>query len=146
MRISLITDEVSADPETAFELGAQWGVRDFELRGFFTERVPRFSDYQKQRLRDALAEHQGRIIAIAPGLFKVPFPPTSPPHSSLAWMERASYEDWAAAQHLVRLHLNELLPASIDYACELGVPLIIIFGFARAGAVGGSPPDEMLNC
>ena len=72
MKISLITDEISADPETAIELGAEWGIRDFELRGYFTDRAPRLSDYQKQRLRDLLVEYQARIIAIGPGLFKVP--------------------------------------------------------------------------
>ncbi|HEU4746298.1 MAG TPA: hypothetical protein VFS61_13720, partial [Anaerolineales bacterium] len=70
MKISIITDEVSADPETAIELGAEWGIHDFELRGFFTDRAPRFSAYQKQRLRDALDEFQARIVAIGPGLFK----------------------------------------------------------------------------
>jgi hypothetical protein len=40
MKICLLTDEISADPETAVELGVQWGVKDFELRGYFLDRVP----------------------------------------------------------------------------------------------------------
>ena len=43
MDISIITDELSGDPETAFELGLEWGVSRFELRGVHDERVPRLS-------------------------------------------------------------------------------------------------------
>ena len=145
MKISIITDEVSADPETAIELGVQWCVREFELRGFFTDRVPRFSSYQKHHLRDILAEHQARIIALAPGLFKVTFPPPQPPLATLGWMERAGYELWSEAQKTLSYHLGELLPASLDYACELGAGVMVIFGFDREGAPPGDPPDEALN-
>ena len=60
MKISLVTDEVSADLETAIELGLEWGVDAFELRGIGGQRVPHFSDYQKQRvleLREAYGIH-----------------------------------------------------------------------------------------
>jgi sugar phosphate isomerase/epimerase len=146
MKISIITDEVSADPETAIELGAEWGIHDFELRGYFTDRVPRFSAYQKQRLQDALDEFQARIVAIGPGLFKFAFPPPSAPRLSLGWMDRATYEDWAEAKRLADYHLNELLPVSLDYANELGTDLVVIFCFDRAGAPPGPPPEEALNC
>lgn len=146
MKISIITDEVSADPETAIELGVEWGVRDFELRGFFTDRAPRLSAYQKHHLRDVLEEYQARIIALAPGLFKIAFPPARPPLATLGWMERAGYEAWSKAQKALSYHLDELLPASLDYASELGAGVVVIFGFDRAGAPPGNPPDEALNC
>ena len=146
MKISMITDEISADPETAIELGTEWGIHDFELRGFFTDRATRLSAYQKQRLRDALDEYQARIVAIGPGLFKFAYPPPRAPRLPLGWMDLAGYEHWAEAQRLAHYHLNELLPASLDYANELGARLVIIFGFDRAGAPPGPPPDETLNC
>jgi sugar phosphate isomerase/epimerase len=146
MKISIITDEISSDPETAIELGVAWGVRDFELRGFFTDRAPRFSDYQKQRLRDLLSEHQARIVAIGPGLFKMAFPARQAPHATLGWMDRNGYESWSEARRAVKYHLNELLPESLAYAHELGAPLVVIFGFDRAGAPPGKPPEEVLNC
>jgi sugar phosphate isomerase/epimerase len=146
MKISIITDEISADPETAIELGTAWGIHDFELRGFFTDRAPRLSAYQKQRLRDLLDELQARIIAMGPGLFKFAFPPPAAPRFPLGWMDRAGYDSWAEAQRLAHYHLNELLPASLDYANELGADLVVIFGFDRAGAPPGSPPEEALNC
>jgi len=146
MKISIITDEISSDPETAIELGVAWGVGDFELRGFFTDRAPRFSDYQKQRLRDLLSEHQARIVAIGPGLFKMAFPAQQAPRSALSWMDRNGYESWSEATRAVKYHLNELLPESLDYANELGAHLVVIFGFDRAGAPPGEPPEEALNC
>ena len=146
MKISLITDEISADPETAVELGVEWGVHDFELRGFFTDRVPRFSEYQKHHLRDVLAQTQARIVAIGPGLFKIACAPDRPQRLSLAWMEQSTYDGWAEARRLLHYHLNELLPASLDFANEFGVPLVVVFGFDRAGAPPGQPPDEVLTC
>jgi sugar phosphate isomerase/epimerase len=146
MKISIITDEVSADPETAIELGAEWGLHNFELRGYFTDRAPRFSAYQKQRLQDALDEFQAHIIAIGPGLFKFACPPPSAPRLPLGWMDRASYDSWAEAKRLADYHLNELLPASLEYANELGADTVVTFGFDRAGAPPGPPPEEALNC
>ena len=110
MKISIITDEISADPETAIELGTEWGVHDFEFRGFFTDRVPRLSKYQMQRLRDTLDEYQARIIAIGPGIFKIAYPPIRAPRATLGWLDRDIYERWSEAHNLVNFHLNELLP------------------------------------
>jgi sugar phosphate isomerase/epimerase len=145
MEISLISDEISADPETAIELGSQWGVHNFELRSVFTERVPQLSAFQKQYLQDALEEYQARVVAIGPGLLKIPYQPVRAPRQHLSWIDLANYEEWAEAQRVLHYHLNELLPASLDYACELGAALVIIFGFDRAGIPPGLPPDEVLN-
>jgi sugar phosphate isomerase/epimerase len=145
MKISIVTDEISADPETALELGTAWGVHDFELRGFFTDRAPRLSGYQKRRLKSALERYDSRIIAIGPGLFKIPYPPKDPPGFPLSWMDKAFYDHWSEANHLVRQHLDELLPLSLDYAGELGASIVLTFGFDRAGAPPGDPPDEVLE-
>jgi len=146
MKISILTDEVSADPETALELGTAWGVHDFELRGFYTDRAPLYSNYQKQRLRDALEQYQARLIAIGPGLFKAAYPPPSAPRLPLGWMDMVGYQSWAEARRQLQYHSNELLPACLDYANEMGVPLLVIFSFDRLGAPPGPPPEEILNC
>ncbi|MGE5222979.1 MAG: sugar phosphate isomerase/epimerase family protein [Omnitrophica WOR_2 bacterium] len=145
IKISLITDEISADPQTAIELGAAWGVHSFELRGFYTDRVPCFSAYQKQKIRDILEDYQAQIIAISPGLFKMALPPVRSPRETLGWMDYIRYESWSAAQNSVRYHLEELLPKSLDYASELGAGKVAIFGFDRAGAPPGDPPEEVLK-
>jgi len=146
MEISIITDEISADLGTAIELGVEWGVRNFELRGFFTDRAPRFSDYQKQCVQDALEEYHARVIAIGPGLFKIPYPAERPDRATLGWMDLSQYERWVNSRKLLNYHLNELLPASLDYASELGASLVVIFSFERAVVTSPEPPEEVLNC
>jgi sugar phosphate isomerase/epimerase len=146
MKISMITDEMSADPETAIELATDWGIKEFELRGFYTDRAPELSPYQKQRLRDMLEDYEARVIALSPGLFKVAYPTGHCPRSSLGWMDRPGYEAWAEAKRIVLHHLHELLPASLEYANELGARLVVVFSFHRAGAPPGMPPDEVLDC
>jgi len=146
VKISVVTDEISADPETAIELGTQWGINDFELRGFFTDRVPVFSSYQRKHLQDVLKAYGARIIAIGPGLFKIPFPARIASGASLSWLDKAEYDRWEQSQRLVDYHLNELLPQSLDYANELGAHLVLIFGFDRSGAPAGKAPDGVLEC
>ncbi|MHB8133553.1 MAG: sugar phosphate isomerase/epimerase family protein [Anaerolineaceae bacterium] len=146
MKISIITDEISADPETAIELGTQWGVQDFELRGYYSDRAPRLSAHQKQRFRDVLDRYGARVIAVSPGLFKFPFPPKQPTEFPLPWLDRVYYENWSNGHKQVEEHLKELLPESLDYASELGAKKVVIFAFSRGGLLPGSPPDELLEC
>jgi sugar phosphate isomerase/epimerase len=145
IKISLVTDELSADPETAIELGTTWGIRHYELRGFFTDRVPKFSAYQRQQLRHILADHEARIIALSPGLFKMPYPPKTASRWSFGCLDLPAYETWAEAHNAVQTHLRETLPATLDYAAELGVSLIVTFGFSRGGAAPGKPPNEVYD-
>jgi sugar phosphate isomerase/epimerase len=145
MKISLVTDEISADPETAIELGVAWGIRDFELRGFGANRVPNFSAFEKQRLRELLEEYEARIVAISPGLFKIPCPGEKREHFPLRVIDAALYAGWRAARDLLRYHLEELLPASVAYAQEVGARRIIIFSFERGGFPAGPVPDEVLE-
>lgn len=116
MRICVFTDEISADPETAIELGVQWGVQDFELRGYYFDRVPRITDHQKSRLIEVINQYDVRIVAVSPGLFKFPLPPTRQENIPLAWLDRAQYDVRGNADKQTEEHLNELLPATIDFA------------------------------
>jgi len=144
MKISLVTDEISADPETAFELGVQWGVQNFELRGFESQRVPFLTDFQKQRLKELLDEFGVRIIAISPGLFKIPWPAQNREHFPLRSIDVQMYQHWHDAKSLVEFHRNELLLASLEYAHTIGVDKIIIFSFHRGGCPPAPAPDEVL--
>ena len=60
MKVCIVTDEISADPETAIELGVDWGVKDFELRGYYYDRVPEISNHQRQRLHETLDQYDAR--------------------------------------------------------------------------------------
>lgn len=145
LRISLILDELSADPETAIELGTSWGIRNFELRGFFTDRAPLFTDYQKYLLRSILADYNAKLIAISPGLFKMPYPTKEPERWSFTCLDYGAFNVWNDANREVKIHLDEILPATLDYANELGIETIVIFGFHRDGLPSGKAPDEVLT-
>jgi sugar phosphate isomerase/epimerase len=145
MKISIVTDEISADFETAIELGAEWGLRDFELRGFYTDRVPNLTQYQKEQLSETLDTFDSRIIAISPGLFKIPYPLGPREGASLAWLDHGMFQNRRSLQDQVKYHRFELLPASIEFATRLGVKLILAFSFHRMGLPAGSAPDEILE-
>jgi sugar phosphate isomerase/epimerase len=145
MQISLITDEISADLETAFEIGASWGIRDFELRTVGNHRVPDFPGYQKSRLKELLEEYQARIVAISPGLFKCPFPAKSRGRFSVQALDHLLYQKWQRAVDLVRFNEEELLPKSLEYAVEIGAKIVVIFSFERNGPASNVAPDEIIE-
>jgi sugar phosphate isomerase/epimerase len=145
MKISLVTDEVSADLETAIELGLEWGVGAFELRGIGGQRVPHFSDYQKQRVLELKEAYGIQMAAISPGLFKIPYPPKKRQQFSLQVIDSTYYDQWQAARRLLDYHIKELLPASIEYAKQVGARQIIAFSFERGNQPPGLPPDEILE-
>jgi len=145
MHIALVTDELSADPQTAIELGVEWGVRHYELRGYFTDRAPLLSSYQRQRLLRLVREHDIAVTAISPGLFKIPFPANAPDTSNLGWMDDAFFASWENGCDALRQHMSELLPASIEFAQLFGARSLIAFSFNRAGAPAGSPPAGVVE-
>lgn len=142
---SIVTDELSGDPETAFELGLEWGVDRFELRGIHNERVPRLDQHARQRLLRAVHSFGVTITAISPGLFKCPFPAGEPARSNLGWMDKGFFQNWEEARLLVEDHRRNLLPASIDFAKEVGAKFIIAFSFSRNGAAGGEAPAGVIE-
>lgn len=145
MQISIVTDEISADFETAVELGLMWGVHDFELRGFGENRAPRLSDYQKVRVKEVLEEYDVNLVAISPGLFKFPFPAENRNSFPVRAIDHEIYHNWQSCRNQLRYHLEELLPQSIEYAQELNVDLIVSFGFHRGGDTVDDPPHELVD-
>jgi sugar phosphate isomerase/epimerase len=137
---SIVTDELSGDPDTAFELGLEWGVRHFELRGVYDARVPRLSHYARRRLVRAVRDFGVTITAVSPGLFKCPFPDGEPRRSNLGWMDRGFFQSWAEARAIVEDHSTNLLAEALDFAAEVGARSIIAFSFHRAGRPGGEAP------
>lgn len=142
---SIVTDELSGDPATAFELGLEWGVDRFELRGVFDARAPRLTPYARQRLVRAVRDFGVIITAISPGLFKCPFPDAEPVRSNLGWMDQGFFQSWQDSRATVKEHLKNLLPESLDFAAEVGASFIIAFGFHRAGRSGGPAPAGVVE-
>jgi sugar phosphate isomerase/epimerase len=147
MEISIVTDEISSDLATAVELAAEWGVRNIELRGYGSRRVPCFSNYQKQRVVELLEEYQAQVVAISPGLFKFPYPATKRGRFPLEVIDAGIFEKWHDAHSLLDYHCQELLPKALEYAKEVKAPRVVIFSFDRGeNPQGSSVPDEVVGC
>lgn len=145
MKISIVTDELSGDPETAFELGLEWGVTHFELRGVHGDRAPRLSAHARHRLVRAVQEFGVTITAVSPGLFKFPFPAAEPARSNLGWMDSGFFGAWREAKAMLEEHLEKLLPETIEFSQAVGCRSIVCFSFSRAGAPGGAAPAGVIE-
>lgn len=139
MKLSVVTDEISADLETALELAQNWGLAGVELRGIGGERYPEVSPFWQARVPELVRESGLPVVALSPGLFKIPFP-TAPAAATriLRWEDEMVFRRFRSAEELVRHHLEVLLPASIDAARLLGTPIIVAFTFDR----GETEPPE----
>jgi sugar phosphate isomerase/epimerase len=145
VEIAIVTDELSADPETAFEIGLEEGVRRFELRGVHSDRIPRISAHAKARLIRAIRDFGVEITAVSPGLFKIPLPDVAPQRSNLGWMDAGFFRQWQDSQAALRDHVDDLLPRTIDFAGEVCARYIVGFSFHRAGAAGGPAPAQAID-
>lgn len=142
----MVTDELSADLETALELARSMGLGAVELRGIERQRYPRVDDFLRARVPELIAEAGLSVAALSPGLFKIPYPRTPPPDTRiLRWEDATLFRRHRDAEALVREHLEELLPATIEAAHELGAPTIVCFSFDRADADPGALPDAALD-
>lgn len=145
MKISIIADELSSDLETALELVRMWGVSDVELRRAGNRRYPDVDDYWKARVPDLVHEFGMNVIAISPGLFKIPFPGEAEP---IHFQRAADMTQWKAetdAQALVDYHADKLLPMSIEAAKQLGAEKIICFDFEWEGHVAPEGAIQILR-
>jgi sugar phosphate isomerase/epimerase len=130
MKVSIVTDEVSSDPETALEIISSWGVKYVELRGIGDQRYPRISDYWHYRLPQLLDEFGLQVSAISPGLFQVE--PPGRPRRPMAFSRGGDMRiarDELEAEARRDEHITRLLPASIEAALKLGARSIICFAF-----------------
>lgn len=141
MKISIVTDEISADLETALELSKDWGVDAVELRGVGRHRYPAVDDLWQTRVPELIRESGLQVAALSPGLFKIPFPrPPGTDTRILRWEDATVFEQSRKAEARVRYHLETLLPASILAAQQLGAKTIICFSFDRGAGVSSQEP------
>jgi len=113
--IVIQTCEVSFDPETTFELGRDWGVKNFELREVFSPgtRVPYFNLREQEHLRFNLKRYGAKIVTISPGLF----------------IGAEANEDNA------RREFKEKLPRCLHFCEQFGVTNMIVFSFKKTKGV-----------
>jgi sugar phosphate isomerase/epimerase len=139
MKLSVVTDEISADLETALELASDWNLDGVELRGIGGARYPEVSPFWQARVPELIREYRLPVVAISPGLFKIPYPEKpSPATRVLRWEDEFVFQRVRSAEELVRFHLEVLLPHTIAAARQLGTPVIVAFTFDR----GENKPPE----
>lgn len=132
MKISIVTDEVSADLESALELASQWGLRYVELRGVGNERVPLVSSYWRRRIPELVRAFGMQVVVLSPGLFKIPLPePVPEAHRVLRWQDAQELEEIERLDEVLALHRCALLDQTIELARELGAKIIVAFSFIK---------------
>ncbi len=122
MKISVITDEISSDLETAVEIASDWGVKHVEIRKILGHRVPD-GDLKVKQMKEIMSYYGVEVVAISPGVFK------------------CGIEDLSA----IKSHLENRLPRSIELACDLGAKIIIVFGFRGESSEYGRYFNRMVN-
>jgi len=70
MKLGIISDEMSKDFATAVEMGTSWGIRNYELRGLPSGRVPMVSESDVESVLRVKEETGITISSLSPGLFK----------------------------------------------------------------------------
>jgi sugar phosphate isomerase/epimerase len=123
--LSIVTDEISHDPETAVSIAWKWGIRNFELRRCYLNRAPYYEEAFFELLPALRRTYEGiNFVAVSPGLFKLPV------------------GHWAVA-HQAGLKAD----ASFRLAELVGCRLVVIFGFERPAGVPREerPPQQIVD-
>jgi len=146
VKVAVVTDEVSADLESALELAAQWNLRAVELRGVGEGRVPLVSPYWRRRIVDLVRAWELEVVALSPGLFKIPLPePIPDAHRVLRWQDAEEVSRVARQEELLALHRGALLDQTIELAQQLGARLVVAFSFLKPhGASFAQCPDAVV--
>ena len=108
MKISINTDAISQDFETAVLLGLEWGVEYFELKRMYGKRIPDITDDEVRLVRSVLGANAATLSSLAPGLFKIPLD-----------------------KDLISLEAGPRFDQTIALAERLDTRSIVIFGFVR---------------
>ncbi|NOZ56377.1 MAG: sugar phosphate isomerase/epimerase [Calditrichaeota bacterium] len=118
LRLGVISDEVSQDPERAIALMKQFDLNWVELRGVWGKHVIFLDSYERRELRDLLGRYGVMVSNIASPTFKSTFPGSAP------IMREGS-------AHPAELDQWEVLERAVDAAHYFNVPHIRAFAFWR---------------
>lgn len=108
MKISINTDAISQDFETAVLLGLEWGIEYFELKRLYGKRIPDINDDEVHLVQKVLHENEVKLSSLAPGLFKIPLD-----------------------KELIFYEAGVRFDRTIALANHLKTTSIVIFGFVR---------------
>ncbi|MDX2032695.1 MAG: sugar phosphate isomerase/epimerase [Blastocatellia bacterium] len=111
MKPGIVADEINRNFRDAVRIGAQAGLRQYEIRFLTTGRAPmcdREELLEIERIRDG----EGlAITALSPGLFK-----------------------WTRDVEAFRREMDEIFPRAVEWAHRWGLLSLIVFGFCKPGA------------
>lgn len=105
--LGIVSDEISRDFSEALDYGISWGITTYEIRLLSTGRIPRVEQEEIKKVTDLIEDHDIRISAVSPGIFKYPV------------SQRSELEH----------ELTEILPRTMEFADRAGTNRIIVFGF-----------------
>lgn len=147
IKVSVVTDEISSDLETALEIATSWGMKNVELRGVGNQRVGSLSPYWEDHLLKMVRNFGVKVVALSPGLFKIPLPrPVFEGYTVLKWQDEVEFYHAEEEKKTAEWHLYELLPKTIELAKKLGVPNILVFSFKKPeGATDGNCPPLVVD-
>ena len=113
MKLSIVSDELSDDFQTAVEIGYEWGLRNYEIRDVWLNRIPCLSQEGIDIIKKVIKKYQINITTLSPGVFKVPL----------------NSEE-------METHRKRLLEKTFKLAREFNTNRVTIFGVKR------SPQDK----
>ena len=122
MDLSVVSDELSEDFQTAVEIAYSWGLCKFEIRNAWLARVPNIPATGIEIIKSVIKKYNIIITALSPGIFKIPL------HS-----EEMVY------------HKVEILLKTFDLARELDTESVTIFGVHRSPSDSSEDYQEFLN-
>jgi sugar phosphate isomerase/epimerase len=122
IKLAIFTDEISADPQRAIALAAEWKISAVEVRGLPGGRFPRVKDQELESFHAMLVDAGLRISGVSPGLFKCPVDDPTVPGD-----------------------LDAVLPRACEWAQKWGTDLVSVFAFLRdeSAAVPAAVVDRL---
>ncbi|WP_055490375.1 sugar phosphate isomerase/epimerase [Streptomyces sp. TP-A0356] len=131
MRLSLITDEVSQNPQEAAEFAVDHGVHQVAIRSMWGRNIMQCTDRDLERLASVLGRYELTVSSILSPLFKCP--PEARDQEDLKDPHFVGFPP-SYERHLAEA---KRLPVIAE---QLGAPTVRIFTFTYAGIVGPQPP------
>jgi sugar phosphate isomerase/epimerase len=116
-RISIVSDEISRDLGRVRSFLDRHQLHTIELRCVGETRVPDLAPGDRQTLRAWARNRDPAVLAVSPGLFKIP---------------RGDRQEG-------QRHLQELLPRSLELALELEASFLVTFSFEDLAGLGADP-------
>jgi sugar phosphate isomerase/epimerase len=108
--LCVVTGEISVDPLCAVETALEWGVKNFEIKRVFDNRLPYVSEDGYQVLESISKRSDVNIVALSPGLFDKPIG---------NWLF-----DWDAGWKL---------DDSLRLCNKVGAKVMVVFGIKNSG-------------